>query len=398
MKPLHLVQLCVISLVFSACASTFGTQKWQTSEHLPRIENLKYLVDMTSVAFEWDSLYDESIDGFLLYRSNANAPEMSVVATIKDKYQTHFVDKELTPNTQYTYTMRSFKEGFVSKSGEKVSVKTQDRMEAMPFVQGITNLPNRIKLIWRPHPDLRVSSYVIERAGKDGKFRQLAEVKGRLNAEYIDKLGANESYKYRVYAKSFDGVHSASSEVINATSKDLPPTVRQLSAATQGGKIILSWQSVEYKDLAYYQIYSSSSTFLPFTKLAKTKDTTYTDTLNEPNKTRSYKITAVDKDGLESPMPKIAVTGKTVASPKAPSIVKAAWDGAAVVLEWKANDIRAVQYIIKRYGAESVVYRDLTDTAFTDNAVIAGQNYEYEVIAVDENGYESKASKRVAAK
>lgn len=35
-------------------------------------------------------------------------------------------------------------------------MSTAPRLEAVPFVQAVTNLPNRIKLIWRPHPDFRL--------------------------------------------------------------------------------------------------------------------------------------------------------------------------------------------------------------------------------------------------
>lgn len=71
----------------------------------------------------------------------------------------------------------------------------------------MTNLPNRIKLIWRPHPDFRVDSYIIERTKGDDKEFKNCRSKNRLNAEYIDSdLKPNENSSYRIIAVSFNGI------------------------------------------------------------------------------------------------------------------------------------------------------------------------------------------------
>lgn len=393
----------LLLLVLSACSgalSNFSNKPLQVSENLPKIEKLKHISDMTSIAFEWDSKYDEAIQGFFLYRSDENDPEMKIVATIKDKYQTHFVDKNLEPDTKYFYMMKSYNDlGYVSEDGVVVEGKTAKRIVAMPFVESIQGLPYKIKLIWRPHPDIRVASYVVERANADGNFKFLAEVKSRLSAEYIDSdLRANQNFQYRIFAKTFDGVYSESSEILNATTKALPPSVEQVLASTNiARKIILTWDSIDFEDFAYYKVYASSSNFLPYTALAKVQANSYEDLLNEDGQTRSYKITIVDKDGLESPMSKNAALGKTLEAPKNPSIISANLTQNGLVLEWKSNDDRAVQYMVKRYGGGAdMVFREITETTLTDSSVVFGQKYSYEVIAIDSNDLESKPSAKIS--
>lgn len=401
MKKFHLIISSIaLMLVFSACSSVFSGKQLQVSQHLPKVENVQTISDMTSIAFEWESKYDESIKGFYVYRGTEAEPEMKHIATIKDKYQTHFVDSGLKPNTRYFYSIKTYNDaGYISASGKTIEAKTSERIAAMPFVESIEGLPKRVKLIWRPHPDVRVSSYVVERAGEDKKFKVLAEVKNRLSAEYIDdNLKADQNFQYRVLAKTFDGVYSQPSRVMSATTKALPRAVEYVSATTNvARKIIVSWDSVEVKDFAHYRVYSSISKFLPFTLLAKVQNNSYEDVINDAGESRYYKITAVDKDGLESPMPKSAVLGKTLEAPKAPKISSANLGANSVELVWQNNDSRGVKYIVKRYGGSGdMVFREIKEQKFTDTSIVRGQKYSYEVIAVDSNDIESKPSGRVS--
>lgn len=401
MKKFHLIISSVaLMLVFNACSSVFSGKQLQVSQHLPKVENVQTISDMTSIAFEWESKYDESIKGFYVYRGTEAEPEMKHIATIKDKYQTHFVDSDLKPNTRYFYSIKTYNDaGYISASGKTIEAKTSERIAAMPFVESIEGLPKRVKLIWRPHPDVRVSSYVVERAGEDKKFKVLAEVKNRLSAEYIDdNLKADQNFQYRVLAKTFDGVYSQPSRVMSATTKALPRAVEYVSATTNvARKIIISWDSVEVKDFAHYRVYSSISKFLPFTLLAKVQNNSYEDVINDAGESRYYKITAVDKDGLESPMPKSAVLGKTLEAPKAPKISAANLGANSVELVWQSNDSRGVKYIVKRYGGSGdMVFREIKEQKFTDTSIVRGQKYSYEVIAVDSNDIESKPSGRVS--
>lgn len=395
---------CLSALIFSACTlSNLNSNKQNTlNESLPKIEDLKSISDTSSIAFEWEPLYNENIKGFYLYRADENAPEFKLVADIKDKFQTHYTDSKLEPGTPYRYMMKSYNEqGHISEQGKIIEAKTRPRPEALSFVQALTNLPQRVKLIWRPHSDLNINSYIIERAKSDEKeFKKIAEVKNRLNAEYIDEdLKPNESFNYRIIALTFDGVKSEPSEVLSSTSKALPPEITHISASSDlSHKILLTWDAPVYEDFAYFKIYASSSSFLPFTLLAKSDKNSYEDIVNGAGVSKKYKITMVDTDGLEGPLPKNSVEGRTVGPPASPSIILAQSTSEGINLEWSDNDTRAVAYEVKRYGGEqNAIFKGIKEKRLKDIKALPGVEYSYEVIAIDEGGLRSEPSSRVKA-
>ncbi|EGK8074155.1 fibronectin type III domain-containing protein [Campylobacter upsaliensis] len=404
MRRFHLsICLASLTLLFSACSVAELTTPKQTqlNESLPKVQSLKSISDLSNVAFEWEPLYSENIQGFYLYRSSEKEPQMKLVATIKDKFQTHYVDTKLESGTKYQYMMKTFNEqGHFSEEGRVIEIATQPRPEPLAFVQAITNLPERIKLIWRPHTDLRVNAYIIEKKKvEDKKFAKIGEVKNRLSAEFIDEVKANENFLYRVSALTFDGVQSEPSEVLNSTSKALPPEITHLSASNDlNGKIMLSWDAPVYEDFSYFKIYATSSSFLPFTLLAKTDKNSYEDIVQGAGESKQYKITMVDKDGLESPMPKKGVEGKTLGLPASPSIILAQITSEGIVLEWADNDNRAVEYEVKRYGGDqNAIFKGIKEKRLRDIKALAGVEYSYEVIAIDELGQRSAPSSKVKA-
>ncbi|ENU2326010.1 ferrous iron transporter A [Campylobacter upsaliensis] len=404
MRRFHLsICLASLTLLFSACsvAELTAPKQTQLNESLPKVQSLKSISDLSNVAFEWEPLYGENIQGFYLYRSSEKEPQMKLVATIKDKFQTHYVDTKLESGTKYQYMMKTFNEqGHFSEEGQVIEIATQPRPEPLAFVQAITNLPERIKLIWRPHTDLRVNAYIIEKKKvEDKKFAKIGEVKNRLSAEFIDEVKANENFLYRVSALTFDGVQSEPSEVLNSTSKALPPEITHLSASNDlNGKIMLSWDAPVYEDFSYFKIYATSSSFLPFTLLAKTDKNSYEDIVQGAGESKQYKITMVDKDGLESPMPKKGVEGKTLGLPASPSIILAQITSEGIVLEWADNDNRAVEYEVKRYGGDqNAIFKGIKEKRLRDIKALAGVEYSYEVIAIDELGQRSAPSSKVKA-
>lgn len=408
MKKFHLsLCLSILILLFNACSvsqvsNTESSKEVLINESLPKMDNIKTLSDMSNIAFEWEPLYDDNIQGFYLYRCSDEDAQFKLIATIKDKFQTHYVDTNLKPNTKYYYKMRSFdNQGYLSEDGKIFEVSTTPRLEAIPYVQAITNLPNRIKLIWRPHPDLRVNSYIIERSkSNEDNFKKIAEVQNRLSAEYIDKdLKPNENFNYQIIAVSFDGIKSEPSQVLNSTSKALPPEVQNLNASSDvSNKIILTWDAPNYKDFSYYKVYSTSSSFLPYTLIAKTDKNSYEDLVEGSDKTKYYKVTMVDVDGLEGPMPKNGVEGKTLGIPSSPSIILAQSTPEGINLEWVDGDSRAVEYEVRRYGGEqNAIFKGIKEKKLKDIKALPGVEYSYEVIAIDSAGLRSEPSKRVKA-
>lgn len=393
--------MTLLAVVISGCVSP--STPTQVNASLPTIQNLKTISDMTEIGFEWTPTPSPEVAGYYLYRSNPNENngKMKVVADIKDRFASHHVDSNLAPETTYSYEMRTYNANKqISNSGVMISASTKALMDSVPFVRALTNLPERVKLIWRPHPDLRVASYIVEKAdiGKEN-WRQIAEVKGRLNAEYIDdSVKSGRAYKYRVFVKTSTGTVSKPSAIVDSTTKPLPSTVTNIQASNNTPKkIILTWDSVASDDFGYYKIYSASNKFLPYTYLAKTKTNSYEDLINENGATRYYKITIVDKDGLESKRPEEAVVGSTLAAMEAPVVTSIVADSSAVKLQWSSSE-KARSYTVIREGGDSgeQKFTNITGNEFIDTNVAYGLKYTYKVIAVDEYGINSDESKKAS--
>ncbi|WP_314703120.1 hypothetical protein [Campylobacter rectus] len=385
-----------LAIVMSGCVSSSAPT--QINANLPTIQNLKTISDMTEVGFEWTPTPTSNVAGYYLYRSNPNENngKMKVVADIKDRFASHYVDANLAPETTYSYEMRTYSENKqISDAGVVISATTKPLIDSVPFVRALTNLPERVKLIWRPHPDLRVASYLVEKADiSKENWRQIAEIKGRLNAEFIDNdVKSGRSYKYRVFVKTNNGTVSKPSQIIDSTTKQLPSEVINAQATKNAPKkIILTWDSVASDDFGYYKIYSTSNKFLPYTYLIKTTSNSYEDLINENGATRYYKITIVDKDGLESKKPGEPVVGMTLAAIEAPVISSIVGDSTAVKLTWDAPEKAQSFTVIREGGGSEQKFTNITGNEFVDNSVAYGQKYSYKVIAVDEYGINSDAS------
>ncbi len=74
-----------------------------------------------------------------------------------------------------------------SEPSQIITASTIGTIESVSFVKAITGLPNRVKIVWKPHAMERVESYIIERNEfKSTKWDEIGKIDGRLNAEYID--------------------------------------------------------------------------------------------------------------------------------------------------------------------------------------------------------------------
>lgn len=384
----------------SGCAIN-SEPKNQINTNLPQVSSLKTISDMTQIAFEWERASDESVEGYVLYRNDSlNASEFKKVATINDRYATHYVDTGLKPASVYQYQMSVYSKQGEGQKSNTYTIATQNLISSVEFSQVLGDLAGRSKVLWKPHSDARVASYIIEKSQDDeNKWKQIAEVKGRLSVEYIDKdVKPGKSYAYRIRVKTYDGVISEPNIAKHGTTKPLPDSVSGLSASTNlPKKIMLSWQENHSDEFSHYVIYSSASSFLPFTKLAISHTNSYEDYINKNGATRLYKVTSVDKYDQESLKQNEGVQGSTLPAPKSPTIIDAVFNGMRVDLSWSA-EANAAKYIIIKSSKFGLSRIETLNTSFGDSDLQNGVEYEYSIIAVDQYGLESAPSKTATIK
>ncbi len=360
-----------------------------------------YIADITSAAFEWKPVEDLRVTGYYVYRDTPGGedPQLHRIATVDSRYATHFVDSDLKPNGHYQYRFSTFTaSGSESVGSETMVIETLPMIAPISFFQSVGNMPRSAKLLWRPHPNGKINSYVIERQeANDQKWNKIATITGRLNAEYIDRdLKDGQVYHYRVKAVTFDNLVTDPSETAKVVTKPLPPEIKAITATTNLPRAItLSWEATPISDLAHYNIYRSTSPSGSFSYHVKLETTNFTDTINEDGKFYFYKITAVDKDGLESPLSSVAVQGSTLSKPQTPIAYEGKVVGGAVELQWKSGDTRIVNYTVVKttktswISRESVDINNITGTTFRDADIKPNTHYLYEIIGVDTNGIRS---------
>ncbi|MBE0495936.1 MAG: fibronectin type III domain-containing protein [Campylobacterales bacterium] len=367
--------------------------------NLPIVENIKTIPDMTDVGFEWTPQYDEGVEGYYLYRGTGEGA-LTRIATINDRYTSHYVDSGLIPETLYHYRMSTFTASKQeSTPSAVVSAQTRPLLDSVPFVQAIVGLPSRVKLLWRPHPYERVESYIVERNElNSASWSRVAQVRGRLNAEYIDTgLKDNHMYRYRVMVRTFDGIISKPSDIIEAKTKPLPKMIEGIQATrTLPKKIVITWSPSSEPDISHYRVYRAPTSVLFYTFLAKTNEPKFEDLINTNGADRYYKVTAVDVDGLESLRQPNPIMGTTLDVPLPPAITGVRQDASGVLLTWSQVDQRAEKFeVIKKARGDTQVIQGITSGQFLDHDIVKGVSYTYEVVAIDPYGLASKASQSV---
>lgn len=313
-KLMKITSLATLILLFSGCTNGMDSiipdskPKVDNSLEVVNYDSIRSIPDMANIGFEWEKVNDPRVIGYNFYRTEIDkgSNELKLVKVLENKYATHYVDRGLEPKTRYAYQISSITaNGTESKTTDAYIVQTLPRITPVDFVQTISDLPNSIKLVWKPHQDKRVGYYRIEKYNTLlNEWILLKTINERLQVEYLDTgLDNNTSYKYRIKAFSFDDVEAAPSKVVIGKTKPLPsnPTNIRISNS-EPKKIIISWSPSASSDVVKYEIQRSTFKSFGFEKIkVVSADTTeFIDTTDTAGKTYYYKIIAIDKDGLES--------------------------------------------------------------------------------------------------
>lgn len=394
----------LLTLLISGCSTKNlgeGNQP-KIDETLEVIDSnsIRTISGITSIAFEWQKVDDSRVIGYNLYRANLSeeSTKLKQVEFIKNRYTSHYLDDDLKPSTKYAYMLSSGTVNDIeSKPSKTFQVMTLPRPEPISFIQAISNLPRQIKVIWRPHQNESIEYYKVFRSTpQDPDWEKLETLDGRLQAEYIDtKLKDNVVYLYKVVAYTFQDIPSLDSEIVKAQTKALPAGVLNLTATNnQPKKITLNWEASPAVDAVRYIIYRNTTPDGSFSELKQVNNDTFTfeDFINEDGKRYFYKVTTIDKDGLESSTEVNPVMGITLTKLNKPILTLAQIQGEKAILNWQPGDNRARFYNVYKtikdgfFKVRKEKYTNITDLRYEDKDIVRGVEYNYSIEAVDENG------------
>ena len=377
---------------------------------LQKIELTKngIFTDMKTIAFEYKNIMDPRVNGVYVYKMGDDTAQGSEhYDTIDNRFATHYVDKNVEPGHNYKYYFKTFSDKHESVPSDMISVNTLPVLESVSWIHSVEGMPQTAKIIWRPHTNLKVISYIVERKTLEkDEWKQIAKIEGRLNAEFIDTdLQNNYIYNYRVKVETYNDIISEPSREVRVITKPLPKSIMNLTVTNHLPKVIeLNWEKSNTKDFGVYNLYRSPSAEGSLDLIATLNNNHYIDEIGEDGKQYFYKVSVVDKDGLESLHQEIALQGSTLAIPKAPAITKAKFVNGRIELAWKEMEGRAKTYnVIKKYKKGWLdtfedEFTNITATSFIDASLKSEVTYHYQIISVDENGLKSKPSLEVEIK
>lgn len=397
-----------ILVLLSAC--TGAPKPAKIDKSLPKLTLNGYLSDMTTAAFEWKPITDTRVQGVFVYRNDPSSEtpnKLLQIDSIDNARVTHYLDDDLKPETIYQYRFATYNaQGNTSLASDKLIVRTKPLINSVSFFSSSGSLPRAAKLVWRPHTDNSVVAYRLERRqnGTD-KWRKVATVKGRLNAEHIDtKLKDNTRYEYRLRSVTFDDIVSKPTKSVAVVTKAPPPPVNKINAS-QGlpGLIKISWKDVNRANVLYYRLYRAHSENGRYSLLADNlKTTQYRDTFSKPDQQYFYKVIAVNKDRLSGELESSkAAVGTTIDAPRSPKNLVAMVENSTVKLTWQSTDSRIVSYIVTKeiskglLSSETKIFKNIKKTLMIDSSLKHGESYTFSVVGIDKNGIKSAPSNRV---
>ncbi len=416
MKLWTLTTLWTLSLlILSGCAVQPAPSKNDVIDStLPIVQLTKNGVysETNAIAFEWKSIDDARVKGVYVYKFDpTNEEEMknelTHYSTIQNRFATHFVDENVKADTKYKYMFKTFSEDAKSQSSRTINATSSANIDSVSWIHSIAGMPRAAKIIWRPHSNKKVKTYVIERKLlKEKKFQEIARVEGRLNVEFIDSdLKDNYVYSYRVRVLTYDDILSNPSKIVNVITKPLPAEITTITATLDlPQKIELRWSQAVDADFVQYLVYRSDSKDGSYKLIAKLRNAHHTDVLKEDSQKYYYRVSVIDRDGLESRHDRNSVVGATLGKPKAPVSVEATLLGSQIELSWSNVDERVEYFVIQKVEREGWLssvttnIKNVTSQIYFDKAIKANTTYVYTIYGVDANSILSKASIRAQVK
>ncbi len=403
-------------LILSGCgASPKPKDEVALDETLPTVTLTQtgVFVDMNAIAFEWKSIEDERVEGIYIYKltmdneKDEEANELTHYKTIANRFTTHYVDRKVKPDTSYTYSFKTYSKDSESKMSAARVVNSLPVLQSVAWIQSIQNMPRSSKIIWRPHTNEKVKYYIVERRTlEDSEWSEIAKVKGRLSAEYIDlKLKDNFVYKYRVKVVTFDGITSSPSEIVQVVTKPLPVSIENITTTIDlPRKIEINWKKSTTEDFTRYHLYRAEKSDDSYELIAKLYNNTFTDVIEEDAKEYFYRVSAIDKDGLESIHDKLSIQGITLAKPNPPALVSVRLVNSKVEIKWNNKDPRAKKFVVLKktktgwLSSKEEEFTNISGETFIDAEVGPDIVYYYKVFAVDEFSIKSEASIEIEIK
>ncbi len=297
----------------------------------------------------------------------------------KDTTATSFTDSGVVPNKTETYTIRC-----IDKNGNTISSFNSNGWSkkytpVAPTISKLENTSGGIKISWNKIAG--VYGYRLYYKTSSGGWKRFKDTTATSFTDSGVVPNKTETYTIRCIDKNGNTISSFNSNGWSKKYTPVAPTISKLDITTGGIK--LSWNKIAgvYGYRLYYKTSSGG-----WKRFKDTTATSFTDSGVSPNRTETYTIRCIDKNGN-------TVSGfysrgwSKKYTPVAPTITRLSNTSKGVSVTWnKIAGVYGYRLYRKYDGGSWTRVKDTTSTSFTDSGAKKGKKVTYTVRCIDRKG------------
>ena len=312
--------------------------------------------------------------GYRVYQKTSNGWKR-----IKDTTATSYTDSAVSVNQTKTYTMRCIDKNGNTVSGYNSKGWTKKYTPVAPTISKLENTSGGIKLSWNKIAG--VYGYRLYYKTSSGGWKRFKDTTATSFTDSGVSPNRTETYTIRCIDKNGNTVSGYNSKGWTKKYTPVAPTISKLEN-TSGG-IKLSWNKIAgvYGYRLYYKTSSGG-----WKRFKDTTATSFTDSGVSPNRTETYTIRCIDKNGNTVSGYNSKGWSKKYA-PVAPKITKLTNTSKGVSVTWgKAAGVYGYRLYRKYAGGSWTKVKDTTAASYTDSDAKKGKKVTYTLRCIDKNG------------
>ena len=349
----------------------FKFEEYKVNLSTPQITSLKNTTG--GVKLQWNKV--NGAYGYRLYYR----PASGGWKRFKDTTATSFTDSSVVPNKTETYTIRCLDKDGNTISGFNSNGWSIKYVPVAPTISKLENTSSGIKLTWNKIAG--VYGYRLYYKPVSGGWKRFKDTTATSFTDSGVVPNKTETYTIRCLDKDGNTISGFNSNGWSIKYVPVAPTISKLENTSSGIK--LTWNKIAgvYGYRLYYKPVSGG-----WKRFKDTTATSFTDSGVVPNKTETYTIRCIDKNGN-------TVSGfnskgwSKKYTPVAPTISKLENTSGGIKLTWnKIAGVYGYRLYYKPVSGGWKRFKDTTATSFTDSGVVPNKTETYTIRCIDKNG------------
>ena len=312
--------------------------------------------------------------GYRIYQKTSNGWKR-----FKDTTATSFTDSAVSANQTKTYTIRCIDSSGNTISGFNSKGWSKKYTPVAPTISKLENTSSGIKLSWNKIAG--VYGYRLYYKTSSGGWKRFKDTTATSFTDSGVSPNRTETYTIRCIDKNGNTVSGYNSKGWSKKYIPVAPTISKLENTSSGIK--LSWNKIAgvYGYRLYYKTSSGG-----WKRFKDTTATSFTDSGVSPNRTETYTIRCIDKNGKTiSGFNSKGWSKKYTAT--TPKITKLTNTSKGVSVTWnKVTGVYGYRLYRKYAGGSWTRVKDTTSTSFTDSGAKKGKKVTYTVRCIDKKG------------